>query len=160
MTFGRVSILIGQLSDSNLRIWLSVAIGTVLFGLFGFGVDAIMTALDVAVDVHAALVGTIVGLGAGLGFWLVLAGLRERRLYLADEIQRVAELNHTVRNSLHVIALAHHAGDQEHRAMVLENTTRIDEKLRELFPVVGPSEQQRLEIAKVRRLRFGRRRQR
>ena len=25
MTFGKASILIGQLSDSNLRIWLSVA---------------------------------------------------------------------------------------------------------------------------------------
>ena len=118
-----------------------------------------MTALDVAVDVHAALVGVIVGLGAGLGFWLVLAGVRKRRLYLADEIQRVAELNHTVRNSLHVIALAHHAGDEEHRAMVLENTTRIDDKLRELFPVVGPSEQQRIKMAQNRRLRFGRRRQ-
>jgi hypothetical protein len=157
MTFGRVSILIGQLSDSNLRIWLSVAICTVLFGLFGYGADATMTALDVAVDVHAALVGAIVGLGAGLGFWLVLAGLRKRRSHLAEELQRVAELNHTVRNSLHVIALAHYAGDEEHRAMVLENTTRIDETLRELFPVVGPSEQQRND-GQNRRLRLGRRR--
>ena len=40
MSFVRLSILMGQLSDSNLRIGLSVAIGTFLFGAFGFAVDS------------------------------------------------------------------------------------------------------------------------
>jgi hypothetical protein len=84
--------------------------------------------------------GAVVGLGAGAGFWILLAGLRERRMRIADEIHRLAELNHTVRNSLHIIALAHHAADEAHRALILECTTRIDEKLRELFPVVGTPE--------------------
>jgi len=138
MTFGAVSILIGQLSDSRLRIRVSVAIGTVLFGLFGYAVDSIMTNFKVPDDVHAGLVGAVVGLAAGLGFWIMLAGLRDRRTQLADEIHRLAELNHTVRNSLQVIVLAHHAAEDAHKALVLENTLRIDEKLKELFPVVGP----------------------
>jgi hypothetical protein len=138
MTFGRASVLIGQLSDSDLRVGLSVAIGTILFGLFGYSVDATLTDFKVADDIHAGLVGALMGLGVGLCFWMILAGLRQRRTYLADEIQRLTELNHTVRNSLHVIALAHHEGDRVHTTMVLENTRRIDEKLRELFPVIGP----------------------
>jgi hypothetical protein len=36
---------------------------------------------------------------------------------LADEIHRLVDLNHTVRNSLHIIALAHHAADEARRAL-------------------------------------------
>jgi hypothetical protein len=114
-----------------------VAIGTVLFGLFGFAADAAMTRFKISDDIHAGMVGAIVGLGAGLSFWILLAGLRERRIRLADEIHRLAELNHTVRNSLHQIVLAHYLADEEHKRLVLESTARIDEKLKELFPVVG-----------------------
>jgi hypothetical protein len=138
-----LSILVGQLSDSNLRIGLSVTIGTVLFGLFGYAVDSTMTGLEVPYKIHAGMVGAIVGLGAGLTFWMLLEGLRERRILLADEIQRLAELNHTVRNSLNLIALAHHTADEAHKQLVLESGARIDEKLRELFPVVGTSEKWR-----------------
>lgn len=137
MTYERLSLLIGQLSDSNLKIGLSVAGGTVLFGCFGYAVDSSMSSLRIAEDVHAGLVGAVVGLGAGLGFWLILIGIRERRQQLADEIRRVAELNHTVRNSLNVIVLEHFKGEDSHKQVVLENTARIDEKLRELFPVVS-----------------------
>ena len=143
MKLGRLSILVGQLSDSNLRIGLSVAIGTVLFGLFGFAVDRLTVYFEVPSEVHAGVQGAIVGLGAGAGFWILLASLRERRMRLADELRRLAELNHTVRNSLHIIALAHHTADEAHKAIILESTARIDEKLRELFPVVGTPEQWR-----------------
>jgi hypothetical protein len=136
MAFQKVDVLLGHLSNSNLRIWMSVAAGTVLFGLFGYVSDAVMTSFGVPDEVHAGMVGTVVGLGAGLGLWIVLAGLRERQERLTDEIQRVAELNHTVRNSLEVITWATHVPDERHKAVVLESTTRIEEKLRELFPVV------------------------
>ncbi len=88
-------------------IGLGVASGTVLFGLFGFATDSTMTSFIIPDDIHAGLVGAIVGLGAGLAFWLLLAGLRERRILLADQIHRLSELNHTVRNSLNLIALVH-----------------------------------------------------
>jgi hypothetical protein len=137
MSVERLSILVGQLSDFNMRIGLSVAVGTVLFGLLGFAADSTMTSLRIPDDIHAGMVGAIVGLGAGLAFWLLLAGLRERRIFLADEIHRLAELNHTVRNSLNLITLAHHSADEAHKKLILESTAHIDEKLRELFPVVG-----------------------
>jgi len=134
MAFQNFVVFLGKLSDSHPRIWLSVVAVTVLFGLFGFAADAAMVYLDVPHDVHAGLVGAVVGLGAGLCFWIVLAGVRERRARLADEIQRLAELNHTVRNSLEVITWAAHVPDGQHRTIVLESTARIEEKLRELFP--------------------------
>lgn len=143
MAFEKVSILLGKLSDSNLRIWLSVVIGTVLFGLFGFVSDSTMTSFNVPDDVHAGMVGAVVGVGAGLGLWVLLAGLRERRKLLAAEIQRLSELNHTVRNSLEIITLATQKPDEQHKAIVLESTARIDAKLRELFPVVGPANWQK-----------------
>ena len=96
-----------------------------------------MVYFEVPSDLHAWFHGVMVGLGAGMCLWIFLAGLRERRMRLADEIQRLAELNHTVRNSLNLIALAHYTADEAHKALILESTARIDEKLRELFPVVG-----------------------
>jgi len=134
MAFQSVVVFLGKLSDSHSRIWLAVVAVTVLFGLFGFASDAAMIYFDVPHDVHAGLVGAAVGLGAGLSCWVVLTGVRERRGRLADEIQRLAELNHTVRNSLEVITWAAHIPDGQHRTIVLESTARIEEKLRELFP--------------------------
>ena len=69
---GRSSI--GKLSGSNLHVWLSVTVGTVLFGLFGYSADAAMTSLNVPDDVHSGMVGAIVGVGAGLGFWIIWRG--------------------------------------------------------------------------------------
>ena len=89
------------------------------------------------------MVGAVVGLGAGLAFWIILAVLRIRRMHLADEMHRLAELNHTVSNSLNLIVLAHHSADDAHKKLILESTARIDEKLKELFPVVGSPDQWR-----------------
>jgi hypothetical protein len=112
---------------------------TSLFGLFEYLVSSWCLEAKLNPTLHAGLQASIVGLGAGLAFWLVLAGLAERRKLLADELCRVAELNHAVRNSLEVIVLAHHAplDCDDHKIMVLECTDRIDKKLKELFPVVG-----------------------
>ena len=55
-----------------------------------------------------------------------------------EEIRKVAELNHTLRNSLETIADAHYlVADAEHRKMILETVKNMDEKLRQLFPVRG-----------------------
>jgi hypothetical protein len=137
MELGRVAIWVGQLSDTKKRIWLSVVLGGVLFGLFIFCFDRLMHYLGVPEDVHAGMEGVLSGLGVGFGLWLFLTGLRERRHRIADELRRVAELNHTIRNSLHIIALAQHTAEQSSRDVVLESTNRIDQKLKELFPVVG-----------------------
>jgi hypothetical protein len=45
--------------------------------------------------------------------------------------------DHSVRNSLELIALAHYSEiDHEHRRRVLDCTDRVDQTLRELFPAI------------------------
>jgi hypothetical protein len=121
--------------QSRTRLWSAVVGATLSFGAFEFAVSRWFISVNIDPVLHAMLQAGIVGLGAGAALCLTLLGLLERRKIVQDELRRVAELNHTIRNSLEVIVLAHYSDvDDEHRSMVLECTHRIDEKLRELFP--------------------------
>jgi hypothetical protein len=146
VSLGRVPGLRGRMRivltvvQSRSRLWFAVIGASVLFGLFEFAVSRWFIGVHIAADLHAALQASMVGLGAGFALWLILLGIIDRRRIVADELRRVAELNHTIRNSLEVIVLAHYdEADCERKAIVMECTNRIDQKLRELFPVVGIS---------------------
>ncbi len=117
----------------------SIAAAVVLFGTFDFLVDMLMVKLAVPPGHHAGVQATIMGVGAGGAIWLILLGNRERRRRVADELRRVAELNHTVRNSLEVIAHAHYLSGvgEDHKRMMDRAVCDIDAKLKELFPVLG-----------------------
>jgi hypothetical protein len=124
--------------QSRLRLWLAVITNAVLLGLFEFAVSRWFIGVNISPNLHAALQAAIAGSGAGFALWLVLLGVIDRRRIVADELRRVAELNHTIRNSLEVIVLAHYtAADCEHKMMVLECTNRIDQTLKKLFPGIG-----------------------
>lgn len=132
----------------------AVAGATILFGLFDYIVASWVLRAKLAPELHFALQASIVGLGAGLTVWLILAGAAERRRILEDELRRVAELNLSVRNSLELIVLAHHdATDREHKKMVTDCTEQIDRTLRELFPVISDS---RIGDGRAKRKRHGR----
>jgi hypothetical protein len=121
-----------------LRIVLSSLTGTVVFGLFDFNVSRSVVEAGFSPELTAALQAAIVGLAAGAALWLLLSAVAQRRRHLADELNRVAELNHTIRNSLEIIVLAHYASvDPQHRDLILDCTRRIDAKLKELFPAPG-----------------------
>ncbi len=124
----------------RLGIWFAVVAGTLLFGLFEFAVSAWLLELRIPASLHCSIHAVIVALGAGFSLWLILNGIVDRQRMREDELRRVAELNHTLRNALEIIVLSHHsATDYEHKAMVLECTNRIDRKMRELFPGFGNS---------------------
>lgn len=137
MPLSRFGAFVGHLSDTRLRIWLSVGISTVLFGLFDLGIDRIMSAFEIEHDLHVVLQAALVGIGGGVAILLLLSTNRSRRHLVTDELRRVAELNHTIRNSLEIIVMAHHFADDAHKAIIIESTNRIDEKLKELFPVLS-----------------------
>jgi hypothetical protein len=121
-----------------LRIGIRPAVtgAALLFGLSEYELSHWLLDIHSPVDLDCFLQAVIVALGAGLALWLILRGLINQRRLMEDELRRVAELNHHLRNALEVIVLAHHsAADREHQAMVLECVNRIDQKLRELFPV-------------------------
>lgn len=122
--------------QSRRGIGLAVLNATLLFGLFEFAVSHWLLKLPISPILSCAVQATIAALGAGFSFWLILLGIADRRKMIEDEVRRVAELNHHLRNALEVIVLAHYtAADHEHKAMILDCTNRIDQKMRELFPV-------------------------
>ncbi len=124
--------------ENQFRLWFSVVGTIVLFGLFEFGVSRWLIGVNIAPNLHAALQASIVGFGAGISFWLLMLGLIERRKIVADELRRVAELNHVIRNSLELIVLSHTSDkDCKHKEMVLDCTHRIDGTLKALFPALG-----------------------
>jgi len=124
--------------QSRLRVWGATIGAAVLFGLFEFAVSRWLIGVHLTANLHSALQAAIVGMGAGLSLWLIFLGIIDRRRIVADELRRVAELNHSVRNSLELIVLAHHSEtDLEHKAMMLECTNQIDRTLRELYPVIA-----------------------
>jgi len=123
---------------STLRIRFAIACAAILFGLFEFVVARWCLRADLAPNLQAALQACIVGSGAGIALWIGLLGIVERRRLLADQLRRVAKLNHVVRNCLELIVLAECVGeDHDHKAIVLECTQRIEQPLRELFPITG-----------------------
>jgi hypothetical protein len=133
-----LALAVSFVLQSRTRLWSTVAAATLSFGAFEFAVSRWIISVKIDPFLHAMLQAGIVGLGAGAALFLTLLGLLERRRILENELGRLAELNHTIRNSLEVIVLAHYGEeDDEHRSMVLECTRRIDEKLRELFPTAG-----------------------
>jgi hypothetical protein len=57
-----------------------------------------------------------------------------------DDLRRIAQLNHEVRNALQVIVYGEYesaATPAAHRTAILGSVEQIDKTLRQLFPVIG-----------------------
>jgi hypothetical protein len=68
---------------------------------------------------------------------MLLLAVRERHRRMLQEVQRVAELNHTVRNALQVIVHSQYLPpDEQDAGAILESVQRIDDSLRDLFPTI------------------------
>jgi hypothetical protein len=120
---------------NHFTIAATVTFATVFFGLFEFAVFRWSIDVRLDPDLHAALNAAIVGLGTGLSLLVILLGILERRDMAADQLRRVEQLNHNIRNALELIVLANESQlNDEMRMVVLESTKRIDQTLRQLFP--------------------------
>jgi hypothetical protein len=117
--------------------------------LVAFVVGAAFAALEYAV--HVALQRSGVGeawkpvvdastvCAGATGFALLwLFSYRQRRRQVRAELDKIAELNHRVRNALEVIiAVQYHAPEDQER-IILDAVSRIDATLRDLFPAPHP----------------------
>jgi GAF domain-containing protein len=134
----RIGEFVGRITDRTSTIVVTAVCATIVFGcLVFFGHLALV---DSAIDpaLHAGILAVLVGLGAGLATLVLLLARRERRRMLEDELRRLAELNHRVRNNLQVIADAHYtAEDATHRMMIMQAVASMDESLKQLFPALG-----------------------
>jgi phage terminase Nu1 subunit (DNA packaging protein) len=59
---------------------------------------------------------------------------------VVEELARVAELNHNVRNALQVIRHSHTLERDEQAEAIVASVDRIDETLRRLFPALRTAE--------------------
>lgn len=134
----RVAEFVGQVSDKRSSSALFSLGILVAFGLFDLFVDFALNLAGVSPALEAAVQAAIVGIGAGIVSYWLLAARRRRRMMVREELTRVAELNHHLRNSLQIIVGAHYiAKDEEHAKMMLETAQTIDQVLKRLFPTAG-----------------------
>jgi hypothetical protein len=76
------------------------------------------------------------GILAGAVMYVVLRSARKRRMLLLNEMSRIADLNHQVRNSLQVI-LGTELLKKDTNLAVVASCERIQETIERLFPMVG-----------------------
>ncbi len=114
-----------------------IAASVLLFGAVEFIVHEALARLALPPVAGASLDALLVGCAFGLALWVLLVGNRERRLRLRTELERIAELNHEIRNALEVIVRSHFDADAKRRDLVMESVTRIETVLERVFPVVG-----------------------
>jgi gas vesicle protein len=87
---------------------------------------------------HTLIQGSLVGLAAALVSVVLLAARRERRRVLREEIKRIVELNHRLRNSLQVITDVDFAKtNEERKRMLAEVVQSMDQTMKQLFPTLG-----------------------
>lgn len=121
---------------------LRVTTAIVLFGasacLMEYLIHLAVTASSALPSAQALANAVILGFFAAFFGLLVLTAARERHHKVQDDLRRIAELNHQVRNALQVIVYGEYSPDiSQRRSAVLAGVEKIEGTLRELFPLVG-----------------------
>lgn len=135
--FGRLGRFVGHVSDSPSYRHVAVGFSIVSFGGIEFAVHEGLAGLELPPFANSLVDAGLVGLSFGLAVWALLLGNCERRTRVREDLERIAELNHEIRNALQVITHSHYNADLKHRQLVMDSVTRIDAVLKRIFPVVG-----------------------
>ncbi len=125
----------GIAADTRSRVGIVVILTAVTFALLDFLADMLghVMAHDMAI---AAVRAAVIGIAAGSLMAIGLVAVRQRRAHIAAEMNRIAELNHRIRNSLEVIADAQHFAEDPVRSIVLDSVKKIDRTLSDVLPSV------------------------
>jgi uncharacterized membrane protein len=129
---------IGAVASSPLRIAVVAVCFGLSAGLLGYIIHIFVMRMNVSPQAQTGIETTLLCCAAALAPFLLLIAARERRV--VDDLRRIAQLNHEVRNALQVIVYGEHesaATPTEHRTAILGSVEQIDKTLRQLFPVIG-----------------------
>ena len=135
--FRQIGILIGHASDTPAHTIITVVIGTAAFALVEFIFHIALASLGVPILADAVVDAGLCGLTFGILLWVALAAIRERRLRVREDLDRISDVNHEIRNALEIITQCQFNAEPTHREMVLESVNRIDAVLKRTFPTVG-----------------------
>ncbi len=131
-----IGLLLGKVSDDRrLALGFSLA-GGLLLGIIEYAVmEHLLSAFPHQYRNFAD--SAIIATGATGMVWLLLAGTRERRRRVREELKAIAELNHEIRNALQVIAYSPYLAQANGRELVGASVDRIDLALKRLAPLLG-----------------------
>ncbi len=135
--FSTLGRLVGHMSDRSSHTLVAVGAAVAFFAAVEFIVHEVLARLALPPLTGAVLDASLVGCSFGFAVWVLLLGNRERRLRVRMELERIAELNHEIRNALQIIIDSHFDSNPTRRDMVLESVSRVDAALKRVFPVVG-----------------------
>jgi hypothetical protein len=127
---------LGRVADHRFDRNLAVFAAMLFFAMFHFTVS--WTANQLAFSLFhkwlldSVLTGFIFAMMAGV----ILRAWCRRRRFVRNELRRVADLNHNVRNALEIIGGARYLHANEQAEVIGASVARIDETLQRLFPVV------------------------
>jgi hypothetical protein len=121
--------------------WTETKAGVFIFGVASGLIPAAVTLITTHalrnVSHSTVLVAFFVGSTMAIIAGLEAAATRSRRLRVFEDVVKVADLNHHVRNALQAIQYATHMPAGMDQIQIIDDgVKRIDETLRHLFPVV------------------------
>lgn len=133
----RLGRLIGKVSDIPRYRYFAIALSVVVFAILELTIHQSLEGHGLAPLLASLIDSGILGAAAGLAVWALLAGNCERRAKVRQELERIAELNHEIRNALQVISHSHYDAEVQHRNMVMDSVARIDAVLKRVYPITG-----------------------
>ncbi len=134
----RLGFLVGYLSDTRTRSLLAVALCFVFSGATEFVIHQTLKTSHLSPLQDSILDAATIGVSFSFVLWVLLAGNRDRRRRVREDLERVAELNHEIRNALQVITHSQYANkDFEHRQAILDSVARSDGVLKRALRISG-----------------------
>ncbi|MBI2679313.1 MAG: hypothetical protein HYX28_11080 [Candidatus Koribacter versatilis] len=134
----RLESFLGSISDSPLHTMAAAVFAGVLLVAFTLGLTELLQRWNPTGLLGDLFEAMIAGALATALVWLLFDIARTRRRRLMAYVQQVADLNHHVRNALQVIRFQTAVSNDEANAVarINEAVTRIDEALRNMYPLI------------------------
>lgn len=129
---------VAHVANSPFRIAMVVVLFGVSAGIVEFLIHTAVLRTSTSTVTQSLLAAALVGVAAAFAPLLILLAARERHRKVLDDLRKIAQVNHHVRNALQTIVYTEYLPrSEENRNAVLAGVDRIDDILKELFPVVG-----------------------
>jgi uncharacterized membrane protein len=144
---------IGAVASSPLRIAVVAVCFGLSAGLLGYLIRIFVMRMNISPQAQTGFEFSLLCCAAALAPFLLLIAARERRRLVVDDLRRIAQLNHEVRNALQVIVYGEYesaATPTEHRTAILGSVEQIDTTLRQLFPVIGDRANDRSRVRHIK----------
>jgi len=130
--------ILSRVASSPTLIAMVVVLFGVSAGLLEYLIHTAVLRAAKSILAQTVMDAAFVGVAAAFAPLLLLLAARERRSRLLDDLRKIAEINHHVRNALQSIVYNEYLPrSDETRNAVMDGVSRIDGILRELFPVIG-----------------------